>query len=200
MYFDHIHCPQFLSYTSALTLSPYPPSLSFMSPAPQIEFCLYCPTALGSCAFPGVVHLAGGHIIKGKWLSHFHQLSNIKSYSASGRISWQTHQLHAGILSGLGFQKSLACCHDSSDSLCAPALLCMVSLKRAFAVSRGSKQEELKKEKTLGAEKVDLRLLLWKKKLSLGKTTEHPYSNHFHYRAIVAWLLCSKVPVGMVQQ
>lgn len=120
---------------------------------PLIEFCLYCLTTLISCACPGVVYLAGGHIIKIKLLSPFYQLSNINSYLASSGISGQSHQLHAGIVFSLGFQKSLACCHGCSDSLCAPALLClesMVSLKRAFAISRGSKQEELKKEKKLG--------------------------------------------------
>lgn len=40
MYFDHIHCPQLLSYTSALPLSPYPPSLSFMSSPHWVLFVL----------------------------------------------------------------------------------------------------------------------------------------------------------------
>lgn len=167
MYFDHIHCPQLLSYTYSLPSSPYPPIFEFY--APPIEFCLYCPTTLISCACPRVVHLAGGHIIRGKWLSPFHKLSNINRSLASGGISWQTHQLHAGILCSLDFQKSLAGCPDCSDSLCAPALWClegMVSSKRAFVVSRGSKQEELKKEKKLGTRQVDLRLLLWRKPIT----------------------------------
>lgn len=65
-----------------------------------------------------------------------------------------------------------------------------VSLEGDFPVSRGHEEKETKKEKKLGTEKANLRILFLKKPITWKN--HWPYSYHFHSRATVENLLCSK--------